>query len=681
MKKALLFLLSIGLLSTHLWAQRIKYPTQPPKTDGFPPLSLQPYQSFSLSNGLQVFVVEDNTIPRVTLYTVFDYQPVFEQSKAGLSSIFGEMLRAGTKTKTKQEIDELIDFYGINLAFSSRSFSVFTLKKHLTSALDLLSEILLQPTFPEAELQKIKERTISALKAAESSPAEIAENIRKSLSYPAHPYGEVATAESIQAIQRQDLINFYNTYYRPNVAYMAIIGAISLDEAKKVVEQYFAKWEKADIPNEYIATPQAPKANQVAIAERTGAVQSTLRISYPIKYSLDDKNFLAARLVNQILGGGANARLFRNLREDKGYTYGAYSRLVADRWIGYFEVSTDVRNEVTRQAVEEILKEMRRLRDEIVSEDEIRRAKNTLIGSFARSLENAETIAQFAINTAIYRLPGDFYTSYIQRIESIKPQEIQFVARQFLLPSNTYIIGVGDVEVLQKALEGFGPIKRYDAYGREYKSVDASVLAGVSVDQIINNYINAIGGRSLVDKITSLKEDMSFELQGIKVEVQQLRMMGKFETQFRTPFGLQVLRYDGKKLLNKNPQGESIIDDPENEELKRSKSNAYVLFERDYQRLGYKASLTDAKIIDGKMAYEVTFESASGIKQKRYYDRQSGLLLEIADSDSRTVYQEYSQYNGIKLPSRGVAVIMGQEVIANMHYEINPDNIHIENIP
>ncbi|WP_051633235.1 M16 family metallopeptidase [Thermonema rossianum] len=681
-KKILLSLILLSLFGTAVWAQGRKYPTTPPKAEGFPPLQLKPYQSFTLPNGLRVFVIEDKTLPKVTVYTAFDYPPVKQGDKAGFLDMFGELIMAGTEKKDKATIDEQIDFYGANISFGSDYFSVFTLKKHLPTILDLTAEILLKPTFPEEELEKIRERTLSNLKAVQDSPEAIADNLRRRLSFgDKHPYGEVATPQTVKNITREDFVKFYQTYYRPNVAYMAFVGYITLDEAKSLVEKYFGAWEKGNVPTEYLPVPQPPKATQVAIAEKAGAVQSVLRLTYPIKYNLADKNYLVARLANQILGGNANARLFRNLREDKGYTYGAYSRLIPDRWAGYFIASADVRNAVTDSAMVEMIKEMERMRNEVVPEDELRRAKNILIGSFARSLERPETIAQFAINTAIYNLPAEYYTTYIPRLEAIKAQEVQFVARQYFLPSNAYIIGVGDIDVLQSKLARFGPVKRYDAFGNEYKGVDLASLEGVSVASVINQYLRAIAGTRNISDIRSLQQNVSFTIQGLQIETVTVRTAQGFETKVKTPFGLQLIRFDGKKVLNKTPQGERVIDNPEDEVYKRAKAGTYVLLERDYQKLGYKATLTDAKTMDGKVVLEITYESPEGVKEKRYYDKESGLLLQTIDADGTTAkYLEYAEVEGFQLPVKAELSLMGQTTEATISYQINPD-VTIESIP
>lgn len=681
-KKILLSLILLCFACMPAWTQGRKYPTSPPKAEGFPPLQLKPYQSFTMPNGLKVFVIEDNTLPKVTVYTAFDFPPVKQGDKAGFLDMFGELIKAGTESKDKTKIDELVDFYGASINFGSDYFSVFTLKKHLPTILELTSEILLKPTFPEEELEKIRERTLSGLKSVQDSPEAIANNLRRRLSFgDAHPYGEVATPQTVKNITREDFVKFYQTYYRPNVAYMAFVGYISVDEAKKLVEKYFGKWEKGSVPTDYLPVPQPPKATQVAIAEKAGAVQSVLRLTYPIKYTLADKNYLVARLANQILGGNANARLFRNLREDKGYTYGAYSRLVADRWAGYFIASADVRNAVTDSAMVEMIKEMERMRNEVVSEEELRRAKNILIGSFARSLERPETIAQFAINTAIYNLPPEYYATYIPRLEAIKAQEVQFVARQYFLPSNAYIIGVGDIEVLQSKLARFGPVKRYDAFGNEYKGIDASILGGVTASSVINQYLRAIAGEQDIADIRALQENISFTIQGLQIETETVRTMGAFETKVKTPFGLQVIRYDGKKLLTKNPQGERVIDDPNDETYKRVKAGTYVILERDYQKLGYKATLTDAKMVDGKVMLEITYESPEGVKEKRYYDKDTSLLMQVVGADGSTVkFIEYGEFGGMKLPVKAELNVMGQTTEATISHKINPD-VKIEPVP
>ncbi|MFC2080641.1 M16 family metallopeptidase [Bacteroidota bacterium] len=373
----IIFLLVSIVLSAQI--DRSKAPEPGPA----PVIKVGEYKSFELKNGLKVFVVENHKIPRVSYSLLLDMDPFTEGDSIGYTSIAGAMLGTATTTRTKDQIDEEIDFIGATLNTSAGSVSGAALKKHNEKLLELMSDVLLNPVFNQDELDKLKKQTISDLAYGKSDPSYISGIVTSVLLYGKdHPYGEVTTEASVESITLDMCEEFNKTYFRPNIAYLAIVGDINLKEAKKLCKKYFGEWEPAEVPGHQYSIPQAPDSRQVSIVDRPHAIQSVVKVAHPVKYTVGTKDYVEARVMNLLLGGSATARLFMNLREDHAYTYGCYSNLNNDKWIGSFQASADVKNEVTDSAVYQILYEMDRIQTEIASVEEVDNIKKLYVRDF-----------------------------------------------------------------------------------------------------------------------------------------------------------------------------------------------------------------------------------------------------------------------------------------------------------
>jgi len=360
-----------------------------PKPEPAPEINLGEYESFTLENGLKVFVIENHKLPKVTFSLILDRDPILEKENTGYIELAGQLLRRGTLTKTKEKIDEEIDFIGANLNTSGSGISGSSLTKHFDKLMEIFADVLLNSDFKQEELDKLKKQMLSGLAASKDDPEAIASNLRTVLTYGAdHPYGEVMTEATVNSISLDLCKQYYRNYLKPNIGYLAFVGDINLKEAKKIAEKYLGKWKKGEIENLTYPTPKAPLVTKVGISKRDASVQSVINISYPIELSKNSPDLIKASVMNAILGGTFSARLNQNLREKHGYTYGAGSSISSDKIIGNFNASATIRNSVTDSAITEIFNEMKKLRNEKVPEAELDRIKNYLNGSFSRSLES-----------------------------------------------------------------------------------------------------------------------------------------------------------------------------------------------------------------------------------------------------------------------------------------------------
>jgi len=669
-KTYILLLMFVSVLSVNLFAQLDR--SIQPKPGPAPEIQLGDYESFELANGLKVFVIENHKLPKVTfrLETVRD--PIKEGENAGYISIAGQLLRRGTTTKTKAEIDEAIDFMGASLSTSGQSIYGSSLKKHFSSLMEVISDVVLNSDFKQEELDKIKKQTISNLVAAKEEPTSIAANLRSVLVYGKnHPYGEVTTEESIESISLDMCKDYYTNNFRPNISLLALVGDINVAEAKQLVEKYLGAWEKKEVPTFTYKTPKAPLVRKVAISDRDASVQSVINISYPVNLKKGSDDVIKASIMNTILGGTFSARLMQNLRESKAYTYGSYSRLGSDRLVGNFNASAKVRNEVTDSAVTEIFNEMQRLRDEKVGEVELTRFKNYMTGSFSRALEQPQTIATFALNIEKYDLPKDYYKNYLKKLNAVSADDIQKMAKKYLRPKNSNVIVVGNAKEVASGLKKFstsGKIKYYDNYGVNYDPNVKKVAEGITVESVIDAYMAAVGGKgkllSIKDKTTKLKGSM----QGTDIILTiSTKAPNKLYQEIDFGVGQQKTMFDGVKAKQEAMGQVQEITGDKLEDLKLQ-SNIHLMF--DYAKYNVKTELSGKEDVDGVEAYKIILTYPTGTKRSEYYDVKSGFKIrEVSKIKSPQGeftqiidLQDYKEVNGLKVPHKMIQTMGPQKL-------------------
>ncbi|MEE4287426.1 MAG: pitrilysin family protein, partial [Mariniphaga sp.] len=512
MKKIFLILFAGILLTFSLSAQLDR--SQPPKPGPAPEVNIGDYNMFTLPNGLKVIVVENHKTPVISWQLSLDIDPVMEGDAKGYVDLAGQLMRSGTKNRTKQEIDEEIDFIGASLNTYSTGVYASSLTRHKDKLLELMSDVLLNPIFPQDELEKVLEQSVSALAASENDANFMVDNLITSVVYgEEHPYGEVVTKETLGNINRDHIVTYYSTYFKPNTAYLVIVGDITTKEAKKLTKKYFKNWENGDVPKASYFKPQPPAENTVAFANRDGAVQSVLAVSYPIELLPGAPDAIKASVMNSVLGGGVfSGRLMQNLREDKAYTYGARSSLSSDKVLGRFTARTEVGNNVTDSALVEILYELDRMVEEPVDQETLDLVKNFMNGSFARSLESPRTIANFALNIERYNLPQDYYKTYLEKLAAVTTEDVTAMAKKYIKPENAWILVGGNKGEVAPKLARFSAnneVLFFDPYGRKVESSGAVIPEGMTAKKVIENYIEAIGGAEKLKQVTDQKLKMS----------------------------------------------------------------------------------------------------------------------------------------------------------------------------
>lgn len=639
-----------------------------PKAKPAAELKIGDYESVTLSNGLKVFIVENSKLPRLSLSFIFDYDNFTEGELCGLSDITGQLLKTATTTRTKAQIDEEIDFMGASLSTSSSSMYASSLSRHKEKLFELAADVLINAKFTQSELDKAKTQMISGLAAAKNSPAAIAERLERLLVYGKdHPYGESPTENTINNIKIEDCEKLYKTYIRPNVSYLAIVGDVRKDEIVPLVEKYFGAWERKDVPAHTYETPKAPSKTKVAIVDRPTAVQSTVTVAFPVELRPGTEEAIKARLMNSILGG-STSRLFDNLREKHGFTYGAYSSLSPDKLIGSFSASSDVRNSVTDSAITEILFEIKRIMNEKVEDKELGLHRNEIAGGFALSLESPQTIASFALSIERYKLDKNYYRNYLKKLEVLTYEDVMASARKNLKPDNAHIIVIGKAEEVAEKIRKFstdGVIDYYDEEGNWYDPSKKVKPApdGITAEIVIENYLKAIGGRKVLAKTKDITKKYSTLMQGMLIE---MTVYQKAPNKLYVEIGsggmiLSQQIFDGTRGVSVVPMmGQS--EEIEGDALENMKIQAILNLELDYAKHGVKLSLLGIEDIDGKEAYKVEMINPNGTKSIDFYDVVTALKVRSIEESGTSNFSDYTTIKKVKYPGKVTQEMQGQNI-------------------
>ncbi len=635
--------------------------SQRPKPGPAPEIKLGKTESFSLPNGLKVFVVENHKLPTLAVSIQLDIRPELEGEMAGYREMMSELLLSGTKNRSKDELNKEIDFIGANINTSDDGMSGSSLKKHGEKLFELMADIAMNSDFKQEELDKIKTRTLSGLEASENEPDAMLNNVSAVVNFgKQHPYGEVANKETVQKITLDRVKKYYSSYFRPNVAYMAVVGDVTVAEVKPLLEKYFGRWAKAMVPVAKYSDPKAPSTRRVVFVPREAAVQSVINVTYPVDLKPGAPDAIKARVANSILGGGSNGRLFLNLREKHGWTYGSYSSLSQDDLKGTFTAYAKGRNVVTDSSVQEILAEMNTLRTKPVGKEELQNHIVNMSGAFAIALENPGTVAQYAINIERYKMPKDYYQNYLKNLAAVTAQDVQSVAQKYIHPDQANVVVVGSKDDVAKTLTRFasnGKLEYFDPYGREIKPAApaAAAPANLTGADVVKKYVAAIGGEKVINSIKDIKTVSKGSVQGMELTVTETKKAPNKLKFVMEGMGmvLQKKVFDGNKGYEE-AQGQKA--ELEGDDLEEAREDADIYADLHPEKYGKTYNLKGIEKLDGNDVYAVEETSKKG-KATNYYDVKSGLLLKTVQStENGSVIQEYADYkevpgtNGYKIP-------------------------------
>lgn len=664
MKKITLSIIALAI-SASSWAQTLDR-SQRPKPGPAPEIKMGKTETFTLPNGLKVFVVENHKLPTVSMSIQLDIRQELQGSMAGYSDFVGELLSSGTKTRSKDKLNEEIDFIGASISANAEGAIAFGLKKNQNKMMEILSDMILNSNFKQEELDKLKTQALSGLETNKNDPDAMMDNVQKVLNYTTnHPYGEVETEESIKAITLDRCKKYYDTYFRPNVAYMAIVGDITAAEIKPLVAKYFGAWVKKEVPVAMYSQPEAPLSPKVAFVPRDAAVQSVISITRPLDLKPGAADEFAAKVANTILGGGSQGRLFLNLREKHAWTYGSYSSLSSDILVGNFGAEAKARNPVSDSSVAEIIAEMNRLQTEDVDKESLQNTLNYIGGNFAISLESPQRIAQLAINIERLKLPVDYYQNYLKNLNAVTAADVKAAAQKYMNPRNMNIIVVGSKEEVASKMARFGKnniITYYDNYGNIIVPSETKSAGNVTAEDVMKNYVAALGGEKAIKSLKDIKTVRKGALQGGEITIMNFQKQGsKLKAVVNGTFNGQTMNLS-RTVLNgdkgyQETQGKK--QELSGDDLDQAKEQADMQADLNPEKYGDKRTVKGIVQVNGADAYMVENLDKKGKKSTEYYDVNTNLLVkqvQAGEGDNPGMVMEFGDYkevpnaNGYKMP-------------------------------
>jgi predicted Zn-dependent peptidase len=633
--------------------------TKQPPAGPTPKAVFPNYDESKLPNGLKVLIVNNPSQPVVTFRLMIKSGAEMDGKKPGTAEFVTDLMTKGTATRSSLAFAKEQDFIGISVGAGAAddymTVAAGGLKKHMNKMLELMTDAIYNPTFPQEEIDKLKKQTISGLKSEKKSPDAISSRLQITVGYGSHPYSMFQTEESVNAITRDDLVKFHKTFFMPNNASLAIVGDVTPEEVLPLIKKYFGDWQSGAFPQTSFPAIKPLKGKSVHLVD-LGATQTQTEIcvlTTGLKRKDDDQPVL--RLANSILGGGFSGRLFQNLREKRAFTYGAYSNLDSRRMGGSWEASASVRRIATDSAITEILNEMKRMQDEVVSAEELDRHKQYFSGTFLLSLESPSTMATRLQDIDLYGLPKDYYQTYIPRIMAVTAQDLQKAAKKYWNIDNVAVLSVGDASVIKPLLEKFGTVKMYDTDMKPVEDAQPSDIDGAT---LLDRVIKANGDEKLgtmKDRTMEAKIRIPMGPNTMEGTLTQISALpNKLYEKMALQMGTQEKWCDGKSIGEAaGPNTHNV----EGEELVKALEDAQFNDMYRAKELGFTPTAKSIKKVDGIKVYVLELAKKNST-QTLYVDASTYLVMgedkvEKSPRGEMTIEIRYSNYkdvDGIMLP-------------------------------
>lgn len=662
MKKSIIILSSLFLTLIMQAQDRTQ-----PKPGPSPVINIKKPESFTLPNGLKVMVVENHKLPRVSFTLNIDNTPYAEGNKKGVADLTSSLIGNGSMKISKDAFNEEIDFLGADLNFYSSGASGSSLSKYSGRILELMADGALNPNFTQEEFDKEKDKLIEGLKTQEKSVAAVAGRVQNVLAFgKSHPSGEFLSEETIKNVTLSDVENNYHTNFVPENAYLIIIGDVKFKETKKAVEKLFGSWAKATAPSLTYADPLNVQYSQINFVDMPNAVQSEITLQNTVNLKMNDKDYFATIVANQILGGDFNSYLNMNLREAHGWTYGARSSIGGSKYISTFRASTQVRNAVTDSAVVEFFKEIKKIRTEKVTDEMLANVKAGYVGKFVMQIEKPQTVAGYALRIKTQGLPEDFYENYIKNINAVTAEDVLAVANKYFLEDNIRVVIVGKGSEVLPGLEKLKiPMFYFDKYGTptEKPVMKKAVPAGVTVKTVLDNYIKAIGGQKALAAVKSVSSIATGEIQGTALEMtSKVTSSNKLAVEMKAMGMTMMKQVVNEKGAYVTQQGQR--KDLDGEKLAETKATA-IPFNELQMVQKTDITLDGIESFNGADAYVI-----KNGKTTLYYDVTSGLkignaIVQEANGQKMTQissFGDYKEVKGIKFPFKTTLSFGPQEI-------------------
>ena len=658
----------------------------------------EPYTT-KLSNNLTLMVVVNDKLPTASATLIIDNPPILEGDKSGVKDLVTSNMGKGNKFQSKDEFIEEKDFMGSFISYNSSGGSISSLSRYFERTMTMFAQGALYPVFSDEEFEKEKTKLTEALKIDEKNAASIARRVENIVAFKqGHPRSEYTTEASVSSIGITDIENFYRNYFKPNNAYLVVIGDVNLEETISLSKELFENWEySTELENMFgegsvndFVDPDVSAKTTIHIVDVPNSTNVEISFQNVIDRKTSDTDYFSGTVANRVLGAGPESRLFTVIREEKGYAYGAYSGLpTSSKSKTKFVGRTTVRSEVADSAIVEMHNQLKIMRDSPITDEELSNVKSGYFGEFAMSIENPITIANQALSIRSENLPEDFYKTFLSNLNKVSKDDVIESSKKFFLIDNAQIVVTGKINEIIDNLENIYldddkiDVVYHDEFGNITEKPDYSVDENVSVESIVTNYIDLIGGKDKLEKVESIEikgnANLNMQGQSFVLEFYSLKNNQNQSLSTVTAGGMVVQ----KSVFNKyqgynevNGQRMPLTDS----ELEQAIINSALFSELNYDFSAIE--LIGTSNVDDQKVYEIKITD----NKTEYYSIESGLKLKEVETTEvegnvisvETTIKEYEEVDGIMIPSEINQITPGLPIPGGITINFNTIKLNVK---
>jgi len=652
-----------------------------------------------LSNNLTLMIVVNDKLPTASATLIIDNPPILESDKSGMKSLVTSNMGKGNKFQSKNEFIEEKDFMGSFISYNSSGGSFSSLSRYFERTMTMFAQGALYPIFSDEEFVKEKTKLTEALKIDEKNAASIARRVENIVAYKkGHPRSEYVTEASVASIEMTDIDNFYKSYFKPNNAYLVVIGDVNMDKTISLSKELFEGWQYSNeldkmfgegSVNDFV-DPEISEKTTIHVVDVPNSANVEISFQNIIDRKTSDADYFSGTVANRVLGAGPESRLFSVIREEKGYAYGAYSGLpTSSKSKTKFQARTTVRTEVADSAIVEMHNQLKIMRDDPITDEELSNVKSGYFGSFAMSMEESSTIANQALSIRSENLPTDFYKTFLSNLNKVSKDDVMDSSKKFFLIDNAQIVVTGKINDIIENLENIYldnnkiDVIYHDEFGNITQRPDYSVSDDVTTESIINNYLDLIGGKDKLEEVESIEikgnANLNMQGQSLVLEFYSLKNNQNQSLATVTAGGMVVQ----KSVFNKyqgynevNGQKMPITDT----ELEQAIINSALFTELNYDYSTME--LVGTSIVNEEKAYEVKVTD----NKTEYYSIESGLKVKEVETSEvegnqmsvETTINEYEEVDGILIPSEINLVTPGMPIPGGITIKFGTINLNIK---
>ena len=631
----------------------------------------EPYTT-KLSNNLTLMVVVNDKLPTASATLIIDNPPILEGDKSGVKNLVTSNMGKGNKFQSKDEFIEEKDFMGSFISYNSGGGSISSLSRYFERTMTMFAQGALYPIFSDEEFVKEKTKLTEALKIDEKNAASIARRVENIVAYKkGHPRSEYVTEASVASIEMTDIDNFYKSYFKPNNAYLVVIGDVNMDKTISLSKELFEGWQYSNeldkmfgegSVNDFV-DPEISEKTTIHVVDVPNSANVEISFQNIIDRKTSDTDYFSGTVANRVLGAGPESRLFSVIREEKGYAYGAYSGLpTSSKSKTKFQARTTVRTEVADSAIVEMHNQLKIMRDDPITDEELSNVKSGYFGSFAMSMEESSTIANQALSIRSENLPTDFYKTFLSNLNKVSKDDVMDSSKKFFLIDNAQIVVTGKINDIIENLENIYldnnkiDVIYHDEFGNITQRPDYSVSDDVTTESIINNYLDLIGGKDKLEEVESIEikgnANLNMQGQSLVLEFYSLKNNQNQSLATVTAGGMVVQ----KNVFNKY-QGYNEVNGQKmpltDAELEQAIINSALFSELNYDYSSLE--LIGTSIVNEEKAYEIKITD----NKTEYYSIESGLKVKEVETSEvqgnqisvETTINKYEEVDGILIPS------------------------------